>query len=408
MLKRYLAVTQLGLNLRFNADAAPPRHDLQALLLDPSDGWRAQRFDLRYPGSDRVVETGEFVVSAVGHLDGRTHLDLVYAVTLDSDNCYILAYRYDGIGWRALPVINGLPSATYLRSIALGDLDKDGADEIVVGTRPSGAVFVLHAGPKGYVVSTIDSGQYGTGTTNTREVVVADVDSDGALEIVVATARAGSGKWEALPGAIFLYRRSAEGWDKILIEDHGGRTHTRMVAVADAKNDGVNHIISSAVGVVQPGSDRIDLEPELRMHTVTGRHATYQPIGTLENMIKSRSFAAGDIDGDGRTALVVGTRALGAPGLKTTCLFVYRFDHASQSWERETLDTSGPLGFHCVAIGDVDGDGQSEIVASDDGRGLIKLYKKLGKSWHKETIHAVDGMIFCMALHLIEVESVRP
>src|SRR5262245_47144284 len=113
MLKRYLAVTQLGLNLRFNEDAAPPRHDLQALLLDPSDGWRAQRLDLRYPGSKRAVDTGEFVVSAVGHLDGGTHPDLVYAVTLDPDNCYILAYRHNGTGWRALPVINGLPSATY-------------------------------------------------------------------------------------------------------------------------------------------------------------------------------------------------------------------------------------------------------------------------------------------------------
>src|SRR5262245_49948159 len=137
MLKRYLAVTQLGLNVRFNEDATKRRHDLQALLLDPSDGWRAQRFDLRYPGSKRAVDTGEFVVSAVGRLDG-THLDLVYAVTLDSDNCYILAYRHNGRTWHALPVINGLPSATYLRSIALGDLDKDGADEIVVGTRPSG------------------------------------------------------------------------------------------------------------------------------------------------------------------------------------------------------------------------------------------------------------------------------
>src|SRR5947207_10594512 len=114
-------------------------------------------------------------------------------------------------------------------------------------------------------------------------------------------------------------------------------------------------------------------------------------------MIKSRSFAAGDIDGEGRTALVVGTRALGTAGLETTCLYIYRFNHHAQIWEKETLDTSGTLGFHCVALADVDGDGRSEIIASDDGRGLIKLYKKTSAGWEQKTIYDAGGVIFCSA-----------
>ncbi|MEA2989807.1 MAG: hypothetical protein QOG83_2518 [Alphaproteobacteria bacterium] len=405
MAKRYLAVTQLELNLRFSEAGEPTRHFLQALLLDPSAGWRAQPFDLRYPGSSEDADTGEFIVSAVGDLDGDGRCELVYAVTIAPADCHILAYRHDGTDWRALPIIKGLPSVDLVRSIALGDLDQDGADEIVLGTRPSGAVLVLDGGPTGYAVTTIDRDQYGTGTTNTREVAVADVDGDGALEILVATAHASLEKWQATPGALFLYRRSADGWDRILIDDHGGRTHTRMVAVADVKNDGVKRIVSSAVGVVEPESGRIDPQPELRMYTLTGERAACQPIGTLENMIKSRSFAAGDIDGNGSMALVVGTRALGAAGLETTCLFVYRFDAHTQAWERETLDTSGSFGFHCVAIADVDGDGRSEVIASDDGRGLIKLYKKRGDGWQREIIYAAKGAIFCSAIHLIQVES---
>jgi hypothetical protein len=84
------------------------------------------------------------------------------------------------------------------------------------------------------------------------------------------------------------------------------------------------------------------------------------------------------------------------------CLFIYRFDHAAQAWGRETLDMSGPLGFHCVAVTDVDGDGQLEIVASDDGRGLIKLYKRLGSGWKREIIYDAKGAIFCSSIHLIE------
>src|SRR4051812_20406975 len=50
MPKRYLAVTQMELTLRFSEDGAPVRHVLRALLLDPSKGWQAQQLDLRYPG----------------------------------------------------------------------------------------------------------------------------------------------------------------------------------------------------------------------------------------------------------------------------------------------------------------------------------------------------------------------
>jgi hypothetical protein len=400
--KCYLAITQLELSLRFQEGDEPLRHSLQALLLDPSEGWRAQALDLRYPGSDDDANTGQFVVGAVGDLAGHGRSDLVCAVTVEPARCHLLGYRHDGTIWRAFPIIKGLTSVELVRTIALGDLDRDGADEIVIGTRPNGAVLVLDGEPGRYAVTTVDRDQYGVGTTNTREVTLADVDGDGSLEILVATARASAEDWQATPGAIFLYRRSAAGWQKVLIDDHGGRTHTRMVAVADVKNDGVKRIVSSAVGVVDPGSGRIDPKPELRTYTMTGERVTRKPIDTLEDMIKSRSFAAGDIDGSGRTSLVVGTRALGTPGLETTCLFAYRFDREARAWQRETLDTSGPLGFHCVIIADVDGDGRSEVVASDDGRGQIKLYRKRQDEWHHEVVHAANGPIFCTAIQAIE------
>jgi hypothetical protein len=171
------------------------------------------------------------------------------------------------------------------------------------------------------------------------------------------------------------------------------------------KGDGITRIISSAVGVFHPETGRVDPEPELRMYTLEGCRAACEPIGTLENMIKSRSFAAGDIDGNGRTAVVVGTRALGSAGFETTCLFVYRFDPNEQEWSRETLDTSGSFGFHCVAIADVDGDGRCEVVASDDGRGLIKVYRRQSDGWQREVVYDANGPIFCSAIHLIEVPA---
>src|SRR5258708_915774 len=124
--KRYVAVTQIELNLRFSEDGVPVRNFLQAFLLDPSEGWHVQHLDLAYPGSNDSVDMGQFVVGAVGDLDGDGRPDLVNGVTIDPTNHYIFAYRHDGTGWRAVPIIKRLPSVDFIRSIALGDLDKDG------------------------------------------------------------------------------------------------------------------------------------------------------------------------------------------------------------------------------------------------------------------------------------------
>lgn len=403
MSQRLLAVTHLELNLRFSEDGTPVQHYLRALLLDPENDWRAQRLDLGGPETGEV-DTGQFVVSAMGDVNGDGRPELVYAVTTQRGRCHILAYGHEKGTWRASQITKGLPAVDLVRSIAVDDLDADGTDEIVVGSRPNGAVVVLDREADGYAITTVDRDQYGAGTTNTREVAIADVDGDGVAEILVATARAGAENWHATPGAIYLYKRSANGWKRVLIDDHGGRTHTRMVAVADVKNDGVARIIGSAVGVVEPESGRVVGEPELRLYTLHGEQAVREPIGILENMIKSRSFAAGDIDGTGRNALVVGTRAPGLAGRDKTCLYAYRFDDRSGTWEQEALDHSGAFGFHCVAIADVDGDGQLEIIASDEERGEIKLYQREGTGWRKDVIYAAEGPIFCTALHWLETD----
>lgn len=118
---------------------APEQKRLEALLLDPDNGWAIQRLDLRYPGDAEEIDCGEFVVSEVGDINGDGRPEVVFAVTPTDKPSYLLAYRYNQGEWTAEPVYRDFKTADFIRSVALGDLDGDGCDEIVIGTRPDGA-----------------------------------------------------------------------------------------------------------------------------------------------------------------------------------------------------------------------------------------------------------------------------
>ncbi len=248
----------------------PEQKRLEALVLDPDAGWKAERLDLRYPGAAEAIENGEFVVSEIGDIDGDGRQEIVFAVTPTAAPSYLLAYRCEGGTWQAEPIYRDFKSAEFIRSVALGDLDGDGCDEIVIGSRPDGAIVLFDRGPSGsshYSAELIDTQQQGANNSNIREVAIGDIGNTGQLDIFAASARANEPvKWDRVPGFIFRYRKSRGHWERSIVEDHGGQTHTRMLRIG--KVHGVQQAVSCAVGVHDREHQRIDPEPVLQMHTL--------------------------------------------------------------------------------------------------------------------------------------------
>lgn len=379
----------------------PEQKRLEALLLDPDNDWSAQRLDLRYPGTTEAIENGEFVVSEIGDIDGDGRPEIVFGVTPTGAPCYLLAYRYEQGSWQAEPIYQDIEAVDFVRSVALGDIDRDGCDEIVIGTRPDGAIMLFDRGPTQYTAELIDSQQQGANNSNIREVAIGDIGNTGQLDIFAASARANAPvKWDRVPGFIFRYRKTDGRWERTVIEDHGGETHTRMLRIGNVL--GVEHAVSCAVGVHDTEHQRIDPEPVLQMHALAPDGTVKREvIGVLKGAIKSRSLAIGDIDGDGVNELVLGTRSLGFGDYGKTFLYVYKYDPAGAAWTRTTLDTSEPLGFHCVTLADLDGDGRLAVIASDDGKGLIKAYRFRDGAWRAEVILSRPNFIFVNAMSMI-------
>jgi hypothetical protein len=390
----------------------PEQKRIEALALDPHAGWSAERLDLRYPGTDEATAYGEFITTGVGDIDGDGRPEIVFAVTPTGAPCYVMAYRFDRGTWQAEPVYRDFESVDFIRSMAIGDVDQDGCDEIVIGTRPDGALVLLDresSHSSHYVAGVIDSKQQGAGISNIREVAIGDFGT-GRLDVFTASARSNTRpkwdrnpdlKWESVPGHIFRHQRANGRWQRAEIEDHGGITHSRVLRVGELA--GAQRVVSCSVGVRDVEHRRIDPEPVLRMHTLRpDGTVTSETIGALEKAIMCRSMAIGDIDGDGENELVVGTRSLAFGDYGKTFLYAYKYDPATAAWTRTILDTSEPLGFRSLTLADLDDDGRLAVIASDDGKGLIKAYRFRDGAWQSEVILSRPNFIFCTAMDMID------
>lgn len=394
----------------------PEQTRLEALVLDPHAGWKAERLDLRYPGAAEAMEYGKFIFSGVGDIDGDGRQEIVFAVTPSGGACYVIACREDGGSWRPEPVYRDFESVDFIRSMALGDLDRDGCDEIVIGTRPDGVTVLLdRASPElHYSAEIIDARQQGAGS-NVREVAIGDIGG-GRPDIFTSSAlsntrpkwdRTADIEWDSVPGHIFRHQRTGGGWKRTVIEDHGGATHSRLLRVGEIA--GAKRLVSCSVGVHDRERQRIDPEPVLRMHTLGADGAVIsETIGVLEKSIMCRSMAIGDIDGDGENELVIGTRSLAFGDYGKTFLYAYKYDAANAAWTRTIIDTSEPLGFRSLILADLDGDGRLAVIASDDGKGMIKAYRLRNREWHPEVILSRPNLIFCTSMGVVDNGEAGP
>ena len=83
------------------------------------------------------------------------------------------------------------------------------------------------------------------------------------------------------------------------------------------------------------------------------------------------ALACGDVDGDGNDEIVAGFRGMG------TSLYVYySMDASGDKWERQTLDTE--MAASGTVLADIDGDGRLDVVAIGASTGNVKWYENLG------------------------------
>jgi hypothetical protein len=338
----------------------------------PNDFWQVLRYDPLTSQYESVfcsqIYTSEIRRIALGNILGDSQLEIVVLLQNGRIYVYDLGTKTE-LGYINTGITNGLGG------LSLTDLDGDGYAELIV----SGSNLTVFTGNGELLWQVAGVGG--------PEIVVGQMDNDPALEIATFTGSVvdsathtvqwtrpgGLGnrlRLAPFPGASYQQLIGAQGY-AVNAYDVGNQLTSWSIStpyvdaleVADVDNDGVPEVIT---GDDQFGSLHVyDLINQTQRWQINnpGHYVTY--------------IAVGDADGDGIVDLIWGADNGGPEGdhifvASTTGAHIIKW---------QNVDLVGP--FLGPLIGDLDGDGQPELVAcswesnENSGSGRILVFDPL-------------------------------
>ncbi|MFH1508934.1 MAG: L,D-transpeptidase family protein [bacterium] len=257
-------------------------------------------------------------------------------------------------------------------TVATGDFDGDGVDDIAVGAGPGGGpqVQIYKAGGQLMYSFFPFHPDFRGGVS----VAAGDFTGDGKAELVVAQ------------------RSKGQAWVKVYEVRHNwvlanfmvydpGHQGGAYIAVGDINGDGKNEIITS------PASTN---RCHVRTFSANGTYAGWDAFPFADNQKGGCTVAVANVDGGPETEVVVGMAAFGTATVRT-----YKTNSGRQILG-EFLAYPLPYSRGVqIGAGDFDNDGEDEIVTVPTlGPTHMRMFEAYGKAIENENLFAHDQNTF--------------
>ena len=299
------------------------------------------------------------------------------------------------LAWDSTAANNGgsglysLPGTKAL-GVAIGNIDSDPALEVLVGSG-SGQVFAFDGVTRAldWTSPVLDKLPISIG--------VADLDGDGEMEIAVSTGNPGevrlADSGEGAEGSLYIFDRSGPDFAQTFRSDN----IDQAMGLAISELDGSNYPeIGLATGFVEASlGGATDYVGHVRVFGYDGSDYDEEwSSGDLGAPV--RGIAAGDPNDDGQNELVVGTY--------DGDVLVFRHSGANYVQDGATIST-GRVEAYGLAIADLDGDGDTEIIVgtgkeSSEKKPLIQIYRGSNhvKEWERTVETSSVWGVLCVDL----------
>jgi hypothetical protein len=254
--------------------------------------------------------------------------------------------------------------------VIIVDLDGDGDNDVVTSKGNDGVAEVWWFENQGgsfdqpwpeRLIATAEKG------SETKDLEVDDIDHDGKLDVVVRTKHYLS----------IFFQETPDRWTANRMEN---REREGMTA-ADVDGDGDQDMIMNGFWRENPDNPREDTWPE---HVIDPQWFTDVTGGWQDHSVMAGS---GDINGDGRVDIVLGHSE--KTGFHVTW---YQSDNptgGAEAWKKHPIHVVDYC--HSVCVGDLDLDGDHDIVAgtlirTDQPEIVVLINQGQGETWSSHTV----------------------
>ncbi len=276
-----------------------------------------------------------------------------------------------------LLLATGQIDARFGTSVAAGDINADGFDDVIVGAADwdggqldEGTVFVYYGGAGAFNATAdaqIQSNQIGARFGNSA-AVVGDVNGDGFNDVAIGAVHFDNGSTDE--GAVFVYfggtglDTNADG--QFEVDQGSAYLGTSVAGAGDVNGDGFADIIVGGIGFDGPGTNagiaQIYFGSAVFNSVVD---ATLSATAAAARM-GSSAASAGDVNGDGYADVVVGAFEFSGGQTAEGAAFVYFGGpgafNTTADVQLELNQAGAGVGSSVAGAGDINGDGLGDIV----------------------------------------------